>query len=1194
MRKLLSLTLALTMILTLLIPAAMAAAPLPPEAQNINAVVSASVNKLNGNKNELTIEVRDAYDVFAETFLINNNAAGVYTVGDYDVYVNTKGNDQIRLCYIVSYNVFNTYQALLPSAINKNTGDIFQLCPVISILGFAANDLVWKSSNPSVAIVDQNGAVTCISSGTAVIKVTSASNQIYSECAINVTGSAVGWLVGSKSYTFTEEELMEDWIFPDDAFETLGEDGSIPMGLYLVKPEVVAPGQNVVVKAEVQAADGAGLVLGYQLNDGMSFRYLFRTTATDNYNGSNGQTNQMQFLNEMIAWGPQMPFTWRTGEWYWMMFEVSKTDNFARGKVWQGSEEDEPAAWTHSIALDTIGGVTTFRAGQPGVSNRTNTNAATGRYRNFTVTATDPEESSVLPIVISCEPRSVNAVYETEDVVVADYDITDIVFNTGTGIAKIDNTGVQDASDFIQAAIDACHERGGGTVWLPAGSYRVTKSINVSDYVTLRGDWNMPNPDGSVTGGDYGTLIIADVPASASGTGGLFKIATSAGCLGLTVWYPNQQVPNPTPYPFTFEMMPGVMPNVKNCTMLNSYRGIGICLGGATNTNIGHEMATVHNVYGTVLFRGLEAYNASEVDVFEWVYFDNKYWVQAGAAYNAPALTALNAYTLANTRGFIIADLEWGQMTELHANNYFIGLEAVNGARTPPNFNVDHSAFINCATAVQMTATSNSSYMLISRSTISGTTAVRSSYAYSLLGNKFYPNVQLTDCNVTGALTCATASYINNAVVVNPRNRSGEGPAPTEFNHVAWVVTKPAKADLFDVTKAPYNAQFTKQKASETYGIQAGLPTQDATAAIQRALDDAGANGGGVVYLPAGWYRIDGHLTVPEGVELRGSSSVAHRDTGAMSYGTVLMAYEGKKTVDWPAWGNNITDTDFRNSNNDLRVIDIIEGDPALVTLDGSNSGIRGIKIFWPENSFWPEPYAYPYAIRGNGANLYVVNVSFVNAFKGVDFYTNHCPDHYIRRISGITIGETIKIGSGSGKIEACLTNLTHLTRNGYNVPGWVVETGSNGWYPGVTGAVAAQGPTQFWGIFGFYTREYQTLISIDGADESLMDNFSYGARHGIHVKSGSALANTHGFDGNTHYAGPQIEPGGKLTVINFMTWSMYAYNLTGVNGVSMSNIAPSNLRFPNTTANGTFKNSETFTFYNEWLRRCNTWRDSW
>jgi len=74
-----------------------------------NPIVSAYVTKLNGNKNDLTITVSGIFDFvtkdmseITKTFSINNNAAGTYAVGSYNVYVDTKGNDQIRACYIVS------------------------------------------------------------------------------------------------------------------------------------------------------------------------------------------------------------------------------------------------------------------------------------------------------------------------------------------------------------------------------------------------------------------------------------------------------------------------------------------------------------------------------------------------------------------------------------------------------------------------------------------------------------------------------------------------------------------------------------------------------------------------------------------------------------------------------------------------------------------------------------------------------------------------------------------------------------------------------------------------------------------------------------------------------------------------------------------------------------------------------------
>jgi hypothetical protein len=68
--------------------------------------VDASVVKTNGSTNELTITVTEDYGngetgVFTQTFTIANNSAGKYPVGAYEVYVDTKGNTQIRDVHIV-------------------------------------------------------------------------------------------------------------------------------------------------------------------------------------------------------------------------------------------------------------------------------------------------------------------------------------------------------------------------------------------------------------------------------------------------------------------------------------------------------------------------------------------------------------------------------------------------------------------------------------------------------------------------------------------------------------------------------------------------------------------------------------------------------------------------------------------------------------------------------------------------------------------------------------------------------------------------------------------------------------------------------------------------------------------------------------------------------------------------------------
>ena len=60
------------------------------------------------------------------------------------------------------------------------------------------------------------------------------------------------------------------------------------------------------------------------------------------------------------------------------------------------------------------------------------------------------------------------------------------------------------------------------------------------------------------------------------------------------------------------------------------------------------------------------------------------------------------------------------------------------------------------------------------------------------------------------------------------------------------------------VTDAPYNLPADPARA-------------DCTPAIQKALDDASAAGGGTVFVPEGRYRLEGMLTITSNVFLRGT-----------------------------------------------------------------------------------------------------------------------------------------------------------------------------------------------------------------------------------------------------------------------------------------------------------------------------------
>jgi len=71
----------------------------------VEAIPTAWVKVISGNMNELFITINESFcngtaNTITVAFMIRNNAAGFYTVGPYNVYVDTKGNDQIRNIYI--------------------------------------------------------------------------------------------------------------------------------------------------------------------------------------------------------------------------------------------------------------------------------------------------------------------------------------------------------------------------------------------------------------------------------------------------------------------------------------------------------------------------------------------------------------------------------------------------------------------------------------------------------------------------------------------------------------------------------------------------------------------------------------------------------------------------------------------------------------------------------------------------------------------------------------------------------------------------------------------------------------------------------------------------------------------------------------------------------------------------------------
>ncbi len=200
------------------------------------------------------------------------------------------------------------------------------------------------------------------------------------------------------------------------------------------------------------------------------------------------------------------------------------------------------------------------------------------------------------------------------------------------------------------------------------------------------------------------------------------------------------------------------------------------------------------------------------------------------------------------------------------------------------------------------------------------------------------------------------------------------------------------KSSFYDVTQPPYNAM--------------GDGIADDTAAVKKALSAASKRGGGTVYLPQGHYRITSPLVIPTGVELRGPYAAGKMR--AFKEGCALEVYCGKGSI-------------------------APETDTAFITLQ-ANSGIRGFTISHPEQSFDVKKLvSYPYTIRGNGSNVYIMDVDLLNSTYGIDFATNRCDGHLVRGMWATVLFKGINVGANSrdGKLERMAFSVGPFSESG-------------------------------------------------------------------------------------------------------------------------------------------------------------------
>jgi hypothetical protein len=220
----------------------------------------------------------------------------------------------------------------------------------------------------------------------------------------------------------------------------------------------------------------------------------------------------------------------------------------------------------------------------------------------------------------------------------------------GTFLAPAPGTS-SDCTATLQGALDEAGKLG-GVVRLQAGRYLVKGSLRIPAGVTLQGMMESPVWSEPLKG----SVLLATGGRGQEDGPALLELNHSSAVRGLTVWYPEQQTTNITPYSYTFHLQ-GHDNTVENVTLINSYNGIRIGPEG----NVRHR---IRSVYGCVLRRGVFVDSCSDIGRIENVQFHCHWW---SAAEVGGDWKPVHEFMWKNCEAFIFGRTDWE-----YVNNTFV------------------------------------------------------------------------------------------------------------------------------------------------------------------------------------------------------------------------------------------------------------------------------------------------------------------------------------------------------------------------------------------------------------------------------------------------------------------------------------------------------------------------------------------
>jgi hypothetical protein len=642
------------------------------------------------------------------------------------------------------------------------------------------------------------------------------------------------------------------------------------------------------------------------------------------------------------------------------------------------------------------------------------------------VTAGVPAEPPLL------KPQRVSTQFPTQDVVIAS-----IVLDPPTDEGS-------DACPRLQQAIDRAAEAGGAVVFLNSGHYPIRTRLVLREGVVLRGDWAPVDRNNGVRG------TVLDIYAGRDEPDGepVITMQRGSGVCNLSIWYPEQRADNPTPCAWTLRTSGTVAGNnttVQNVTLVNPYQGIKI--GPEAN-----ELHTIRNVQMTPLRLGISVDSTTDIGRLSGVDISPSCWTDSrlpGCPASPESRNALRETMRTSATGVEIGRSDWEYIYQVAVDSCDKGFAFRRGLRGLTNAVMYGCVTQRCRIGLEAAE--------LNRAGLSATAcSFNGSEACVLAPETFSTVVQFHTCSFAGpaedgvhlkgrglltfqnctfegwsanaivafrgmvsALGCdfrGPASHVvlgpgvergrllGNAFAGKPDVRNSAAPADVQISHLAMDFAKP---DVSPHRESPFPRPASNRVFVATdFGLRADAG--DNGPALQRALDSAGAAGGGTVYVPAGNYKFTREITVPSHVELRGIFDVPHH---TISAGSVLMPICGRG----------------RDS-----------GTPFMQLSPGA--GVRGITVWYPEQDP-AAPVAFPWTVRALGPKCWLIDVTLGNPYQAVDFWTHPSTGHVIRYLAGSPLRKGLWVSqcAGDGWVEDVQFNPHYALRLHRSLPkpGW-------------------------------------------------------------------------------------------------------------------------------------------------------------